>query len=190
VSFKFGGVLVEHREIPPTDSSDAILAALHEGRVHRLDVVIHPEEASSRDAEAPSVTSHRGCVIIFDREAGLRCEFEQEGMSKYDARLAALTMARPEIGRAMVFHLDGTSGTYAFSVFADGSRVRRWAFIPTDPEPLRIDEGAPLPTEPQGEVHGESRIAAASRALLGDRSILALTSEHDAPVFACEVRPR
>ena len=102
----------------------------------------------------------------------------------------AAVSARPEVARVLAFTLDGNSGTCGFAVFEGGARVRRWAYVPTGAAPIRLDAGAPLPTEPAGEVHGETRIDAAAQALLGDRTLSAFAVRHPGPVFPCALQRR
>lgn len=204
MGFQFGGFIALHRggvRMPLThwqrvygpeedldieDSLDVFVRAVHRGRWQVVLEETSIDDASARGAKTLAVTTHDRCVLLFDRSGVLSCDAETPGaMSTFDHHLAALTAAGP-VASLFVYWLDGTSDSYFFSLFERGARVRRWASLPTEEGELTLDEGSPLETEPAGPTHGEERVDMASRALLGDRGIVEIACEHDAPVYTVE----
>ena len=171
----------------PPDPSTPVLEALYDGAVRRTDMTAHVHAAADRGAERSAVAFDGRCVVVFDFWRALGCNFEAVGsVGGLDAALEALS-ARPDVERVMVVLLDGVGDSYGLLTFVDGVRVRRWTFAWAEPAPLRLDEGAALPTEPTAETtHAVRRIDDASRTLLGDRGVLGLSYEHEGPVFLCE----
>ena len=209
MGFSFGGHIVEHRapvkaprtlralyeeypELddepqPDPDASLDFLELAYDGKVHRTDEMVGLEVASSREGDRPYVTFDQRCVVVFDRWGALSCDFEQEEPpSTFEARLAAYTLRR-DIQRLMVFTLDSVSDSYGFIVFEGGKRVRRFSFIPAPEEPIRIDEGARLATEPEEEAHPHDRIDQAAKSLLG-RRLIELAGDESLRAFVCDKR--
>lgn len=203
MAFVFGGYIAQYRgpiAIPrplperyadPTydgeddpDTSVDLLAALYEGKVHRLEIVARLPDLTLRDIEVPVVAFHRDCVVVLDNDGPMSAEFEGSTETRHDQRLAAFS-SRPEVAKVMVFWFHGHSDTYAFAVFENGARTRRWSVIPSDDGVIGVDEGTPLPTEPTEDADGEARVEGATKALLGDTTVGALTSA-DGPAFSCD----
>jgi hypothetical protein len=206
MGFSFGGYILEHsapvkaprtwRELaeldpstehpPDPDASLDFLEVAYDGTVHRSDETVGMETASSREGSRPFVAFHDRCVVVFDTWGALSSNYERpEPPARFDARLAAYS-SRRGIQRVMVFTLDSISDSYGFIVFQNGERVRRFSFIPTEKEPIRLDEGARLPTEPPEEdVHPETRIDAAAKSLLGC-GLIELTGNESLRAFVCD----
>jgi hypothetical protein len=209
MGFSFGGYIIEHAapvkaprtwrelsdldpagDMPPADPDASLdfLELAYDGTVHRIDETVGMHIASSREGKRPYVTFHDRCVVVFDLWGALSSNFERpEPPARFDARLAAYS-SRRGIQCVMVFTLDSVSDSYGFIVFQNGERVRRFSFIPTEKEPIRLDEGARLPTEPsEADVHPETRIDAAAKSLLGCR-LLELVGSESLRAFVCDKR--
>lgn len=205
MSFDIGGVIAQYRgpiAVPrplaeryrdPTyddgddpDSAPELLGCLYGGGVRRLEEVAELSGLVLAEITDPVVAYHRRCVIVLDRAVAARSILDETaGFSALDERLAALSAAE-HVERALLFHCDGRSDTHAFCVFQSGARSRRFAVIPGERGGTRIDEGAALPTEPnEAGAPAETRVFAATRALLEDATIASLTGRAETRAFFC-----
>jgi hypothetical protein len=79
-------------------------------------------------------------TILLNEFLPYDCSFTPGIESGFDKKLANVSKE----GLILVFFLDGTSGTYGFSVFENGERIRRWAATEED---ILCNEGEYLDVE-------------------------------------------
>jgi hypothetical protein len=130
--------------------------------VNPADAPISFEDASSRDFDDYAYAPVNGKTVLLGRNIGM-CQEDlvEEGN--------ALSMKR---GRTLIFWINDASGSYAFSVFEKGKRVR---FFTSGPG-LSDDEGEALPAE-EGHEHPHDRINALVRSQLGDVDLFEVSFE-------------
>jgi hypothetical protein len=204
MSIQLGGVIVQYRvpiAIPrplaeryrdpdydgddDPDSAPELLRCLYDGTVRRIEEIAELPALVLADVTEPLVAYHPPCVIVLDRSVAARSNLDDtSGLSALDERLAALSAA-DHVERVLVFHCDGWSDTHAFCVFEKGARSRRFARIPGGDGEVRIDDGLPLPTEPEGDASPEMRVVSATRAHLEDATIASLTGRSETRAFFC-----
>ena len=150
---RHGGESAE--ELEEKDRIDAGAMALAEsGRsANAADAPLSFEAASSRDFCDFACARVNGKTLILSSAIGT----SQEGPA--DPVLCALSSRR---GDVLLFWVNDASGTYAFSLFRKGQRVRLF----TTGDGLSDDEGAPLPGE-AGQRHGYDRTMAVFVSFLG-----------------------
>ncbi|WP_431214062.1 hypothetical protein ACQ86N_04085 [Puia sp. P3] len=79
------------------------------------------DEATSREFEGIGIARVDDAVVVLGRDIPYACSFEKgEKQSALDLDLAALSKERDIV----CFLIDGGSGTYAYSIFSGGERVR------------------------------------------------------------------
>lgn len=79
------------------------------------------EEATSRDFEGIGIVRVDDTILVLGRDIPYSCSFEKgEKPSDLDLDLAAQSEERDIV----CFLIDGTSDTYAWSIFSDGERTR------------------------------------------------------------------
>ena len=120
--------------------------------VNPADAPIHFESASSRDFDDYAYAPVGNKTVVLGRNIGM-CQEElvEEGN--------ALSQKR---GTTLIFWINDASGSYMFSVFKEGKRVR---FFSSGPG-LSDDEGEPLPAE-ANQKHPHDRIIELVSELLG-----------------------
>ncbi len=150
---RHGGESAE--ELEEKDRIDAGAMALAESgwRANAADARLSFGEASSRDFFDFACARVNGKTLLLSSAIGT----SQEGPA--DPVLCALSSRR---GDVLLFWINDASGTYAFSLFHKGQRVRLF----TTGDGLSDDEGALLPGE-AGERHGYDRTMAVFMSFLG-----------------------
>jgi hypothetical protein len=120
--------------------------------VNAADAPIHFESASSRDFDDYAYAPVGNKTVVLGRNIGM-CQEEllEEGK--------ALSSKR---GTTLIFWINDASGSYMFSIFRQGQRVR---FFSSGPG-LDDDEGAPFSAE-EGNEHPHDRINALISSFLG-----------------------
>lgn len=99
-------------------------------------------EAIQRKVGETAVGVVHGKTLLLDHLLPYDCSYEPGEEGPLDGVLAELS----ENGDVLNYIFDGVSGTYCFSLFRLGKRVRRWA---TEPGHVLCDEGEPLAAEQQ-----------------------------------------
>jgi hypothetical protein len=107
-------------------------------------------EATSRRNEGTAVGIVNGRTLLLDHLLPYDCAYEPGREGPLDERLRSLSVG----GDILNFVCDGASGTYCFSLFRQGERIRRWA---GDPDGVSCDEGSPLAAE--AELPADTRAA-------------------------------
>jgi|JI10StandDraft_1071094.scaffolds.fasta_scaffold66638_2 hypothetical protein len=144
---RFAGMSAE--ELSAKDRMDAGVLALGDLgiAVNAADAPTDYESATSREYDDYACTVENGRTVLLGRALGL-------SQTDEDLRAAAsATSARR--GEVLLFWLNDASGTYQFSVFRAGHRVRCWS----QGEGMHDDEGEPLEVE-AGHRHGADRVFA------------------------------
>lgn len=126
------------------------------------DAPVSFDDASSRDFDDLACGLVGGKTVLLGRRLGL----DQLTLAPAAEALSARR------GPLLLFWLNDASGTYQFSLFRAGRRVRLWSAG----EGLHDDEGAPLPAE-AAHAHGFDRTMAVVRALLGEVDLFAVAFE-------------
>ncbi len=123
--------------------------------------------ATSRRNQAAAVGIVNARTLVLDHLLPYDCAYEPDRDGPLDERLRSLSLS----GDVLNFICDGASGTYCFSLFRQGSRIRQWA---GEPGRVTCDVGQPLPAEahlPATAVDaggaGEDRLFAVWEAFLG-----------------------
>ena len=127
--------------------------------------------ATSRRNQATAIGIVNGRTLVLDHLLPYDCAYEPDRDGPLDERLRSLSLG----GDVLNFICDGVSGTYCFSLFRQGRRIRQWA---GEPGRVTCDEGQPLPAEAQlpaadtdagvdAPCAGEDRLFAVWEAFLG-----------------------
>lgn len=99
-------------------------------------------DAIRADNEATALAIVNGRTVLVDKFLSYDCSYEPGQSSGLDRLLGSLSGDR----NILNFIVDGVSGTYCFTLFSRGRRIRRWA---TEPGNIWCDEGQPLLAESQ-----------------------------------------
>lgn len=99
--------------------------------------MINFEGALALDNNRTAVGTVSNSTIIINEFLPYDCSFTTGKKSVFDHKLEYIT-AKEKI-TITVFIMDGISGTYGYSIFEDGKRVRRWAAMS---EEILCNEGA------------------------------------------------
>lgn len=124
-------------------------------------------EGTSRRNQGMAVGIVNGRTLVLDHLLPYDCAYEPDRDGPLDERLRSLSLG----GDVLNFICDGGSGTYCFSLFRQGGRIRQWA---GEPGRVTCDVGQPLPaeahlpaTDVDGGGAGEDRLFAVWEAFLG-----------------------
>lgn len=149
MGFSFGGIIIDHDFTQDVRKAqglaldkvsykvilEACLAALREIDVEAFaeDLLIDFSEATKNRFWDYAVATVNGKTLIINKFLGTVQESGGEVFKRCSKR-----------GAVLAFHIDDGSGTYMFSLYRDGERVRYRSFG----HGLSDDEGALLPGEP------------------------------------------
>ena len=124
-------------------------------------------EGTSRRNQGTAVGIVDGRTLVLDHLLPYDCAYEPDRDGPLDERLRSLSLG----GDVLNFICDGVSGTYCFSLFRQGRRIRQWAGAPGR---VTCDVGQPLPAAAQLPAAdtdaggaGEDRLFAVWEAFLG-----------------------
>lgn len=123
-------------------------------------------QATSLHNQGTAIGVVNGHTLLLDHLLPYDCTYEPFGPDgPLDERLRSLSLG----GDVLNFICDGVSGTYCFSLFRQGARIRRWA---GEPERVLCNEGPLLPAESILAVDaavdsGEARLFAVWEDMLG-----------------------
>lgn len=165
MSWKFGAALLRGDH---TNDLSSLWSRLGLKRVATDEEVTLGDATSSR-FEATAVGALGGATLILDQFLPYNCSFEDDDLWWFDEQLVEFS----KHDDALVVLLDGVSGTYGFSFFSGGERVRRRSVVPGYGE---IDEGEAIAGEGPSEDH-EARIFSLISQLTGMTWTQALTDE-------------
>ena len=98
-------------------------------------------EAVSRANRATALGVVNGQTMLLDHLLPYDCAYELGKEGRLDELLRPLSVEGDDI---LNYIVDGVSGTYCFSCFSQGQRIRRWA---TEPGNVWCDEGKPVAGE-------------------------------------------
>ena len=138
MSWRFSGLIFENQG---EASFESLLERL-KGDHHRRAGAATFLDAIRRDNEATAVGFVNGRTMLLDHFLPFDCSYVPGRSGPLDEKLAPLSLE----GDILNFIVDGVSGTYCFSLFSQGRRIRRWATLP---DKLLCDEGRPLLAESQ-----------------------------------------
>ena len=136
MSWKFGGLVVKKDFSKNLESFFELL-----GRSQQFSgTIVSFREALNVKANQSAVGSIKDATVLLNEYLPYDCSFTAGKETAFDKKLASIS-AGVEI---LAFFLDGTSGTYGFSVFNEGERKRQWA---ATEEEILCNEGEYLPVE-------------------------------------------
>ena len=116
MSFKFGGLIIRKAE---NVSNEDILAVLKkENFKDRGNVSM--DEATSSDFNPVGFLRVADSALVLNRDIPYSVSFDPAEPSKLNDRLEVLSKNR----EILCFHLNGTSGSYAWSIFENGKWTR------------------------------------------------------------------
>jgi hypothetical protein len=147
MSWTFGGLLIKKNYTGKLDEFLALTwqpLAISESKLSLYESVL-------LKGQQAAVGVVNECTVLFNEGLPYDCSFDEGEESDYDKQLAAASME----ATILVFLLDGISGTYGYSIFNNGKRVRRWA---ADPRAVLCDEGEVMEFENRGD--NEERVFA------------------------------
>jgi hypothetical protein len=171
MSWTFGGLLMQ---ADFSQHLDEFLLLVHQGNGISGDKISFNSALSLKgDHAAAGVINN--CTVLLNEYLPYDCSFTPGVESNYDKRLASAS-ARAGI---LVFLLDGISGTYGYSFFDSGKRVRRWA---VDPGSVLCNEGETLEFENTPETDPEKRVLAAIEYYLS-KSFVSLMRDSEAILY-------
>jgi hypothetical protein len=126
-------------------------------------------DAISRDNQATALGFVNGSTMLLHHFLPYDCSYEPGEEGQLDDALEALSLE----GAIMNYIIDGVSGTYCFSVFSGGKRIRRWA---VEPGKVLCNEGEP--------VAGESATITRNPSIDDSLPDIFAMSEDEAHIFA------
>jgi hypothetical protein len=171
MSWTFGGLLMQKDF---SQHLDEFLSLVHHREGTRGSKISFNSALSVKGNEAAlGVINH--CTVLINEYLPYDCSFTPGKASAYDNRLAAASATTP----ILIFLLDGISGTYGYSLFQDGERIRRWA---ADPGTVLCDEGDPVEFEKafidDPRADSEQRVLAAIEHYLSKTFVSLIRDEH------------
>jgi len=105
--------------------------------------------AINRENQATALGFVNGNTMLLHHLLPYDCSYEPGRSGPLDGVLEALSLEAD----IMNYIIDGVSGTYCFSVFSGGKRIRRWA---VEPGNVLCDEGEPVAAEAATITRGPS----------------------------------
>lgn len=148
MSWTFGGLLIQKDYTGKLDEFLALTrqpSSISEWRLSLYESVL-------LKGQQAAVGVVNGCTVLINEVLPYDCSFVEGEDSDYDKQLATASAK----GAILVFVFDGISGTYGYSVFNNGKRIRRWA---ADPGIILCDEGESM--EFDNKTDHEERVFAA-----------------------------
>jgi hypothetical protein len=97
-------------------------------------------DAISRENQATALGFVNDSTLLLHHLIPYDCSYEPGESGRLDGVLEALSLEAD----IMNYIIDGVSGTYCFSVFSGGKRIRRWA---VEPGKVLCNEGEPVAGE-------------------------------------------
>jgi hypothetical protein len=97
-------------------------------------------DAISRENQATALGFVNDSTLLLHHLIPYDCSYEPGESGRLDGVLEALSLE----AEIMNYIIDGVSGTYCFSVFSGGKRIRRWA---VEPGKVLCNEGEPVAGE-------------------------------------------
>ena len=97
-------------------------------------------DAISRENQATALGQVNDNTLLLHHFLPYDCSYEPGAEGRLDELLMPLSIESD----IMNYIVDGVSGTYCFSLFSDGKRVRRWA---AEPGKIWCNEGKPVDQE-------------------------------------------
>jgi len=108
-------------------------------------------DAVNRENRATALGQVHGNTLLLHHFLPYDCSYEPGSEGLLDELLLPLSLD----GNIMNYIVDGVSGTYCFSLFSAGKRIRRWA---AEPGKVWCDEGEPAPSETFSVLKNDSPI--------------------------------
>ncbi len=150
MSWKFAGIIFQKNY---QDSYPELLQLL-EIKYYQSAEGFTFADAIGRENQATALSIVNGNTMLLNHLIPYDCSYEPGGEGRLDDILAALS----DEANIMNYIVDGVSGTYCFSLFSKGARIRRWA---VEPGRVLCDEGELV----DGEVSKISQNALAGNSL-------------------------
>ncbi len=136
MSWKFGGLVMQKDY---SKGLEDIFETL--GRAQRFSgtILSFRESLNVKGAQSAAGSINKKAIVL-NEFLPYDCSFTPGKESGFDKKLASVSRD----GAILVFFLDGSSGSYGFSVFEDGEKKRRWA---ATEEEILCNEGDYLEVE-------------------------------------------
>lgn len=136
MSWKFGGLVMQKNF---SKKLEGIFETLGRAPIFSGTILSFRESLNVKGNQSAAGSINQNTILL-NEFLPYDCSFTPGKESGFDKKLASVSKEGP----ILVFFLDGTSGTYGFSVFEDGERTRRWAAIGVD---ILCNEGEYLEAE-------------------------------------------